>query len=96
VYSEKTSDDGQRNCPKHVEFYSQNKFEELVHLIVFIIRIFHDARSPGIQIPLGGSSQTTYPEFVIDITYLIQCVPLPTEPGNSLIILPLMRTLQRL
>jgi len=28
----KTHDDGQRNCPKHVEFYSKNKFEELVHL----------------------------------------------------------------
>jgi hypothetical protein len=22
-----TPDDGQRNCPKHVEFYSKNKFE---------------------------------------------------------------------
>jgi len=28
----KTPDDGQRNCPKHVEFYSKNKFEKLVHL----------------------------------------------------------------
>jgi len=26
----KTPDDGQRNCPKHVEFYSKNKFEKLV------------------------------------------------------------------
>jgi len=26
-------DDGQRNCPKHVEFYSKNKSEKLVHLI---------------------------------------------------------------
>jgi hypothetical protein len=34
-----TPDDGQRNCPKHVEFYSKNKFEKLVHLIGFIIRI---------------------------------------------------------
>jgi len=24
----KTPDDGQRNCPKHVEFYSKNKFEK--------------------------------------------------------------------
>ena len=24
VYSEKAPDDGQRNCPKHVEFYSKN------------------------------------------------------------------------
>ena len=26
-------DDGQRNCPKHVEFCSKNKFEKLVHLV---------------------------------------------------------------
>ena len=34
----KTPDDGQRNCPKHVEFHSKNKFEELVHLVGFILR----------------------------------------------------------
>jgi len=33
-----TPDDGQRNCPKHVEFYSKNKFEKLVHLVGFIVR----------------------------------------------------------
>ena len=36
----KTPDDGQRNCPKHVEFYSKNKFEKLMHPVGFIIRIF--------------------------------------------------------
>ena len=46
----KTPDDGQRNCPKHVEFYSKNKFEKLVHLVGFIIRFYHDARSPERQI----------------------------------------------
>jgi len=35
----KTPDDGQRNCPKHVEFYSKNKFEKSVHLVGFIIRM---------------------------------------------------------
>ena len=45
-----TTDDGQRNCPKHVEFYSKNKFEKLVHLVGFIIRIYHDARSAERQI----------------------------------------------
>jgi len=40
----KTPDDGQRNCPKHVEFYSKNKFEKSVHLVGFIIRICPDAR----------------------------------------------------
>ena len=34
----KTPDDGQRNCPKHAEFHSKNKFEKLVHLVGFIIR----------------------------------------------------------
>jgi len=42
----RTLDDGQRNCPKHVEFYSKNKFEKLAHLFGFIIRIYHDAWSP--------------------------------------------------
>jgi len=27
------------NCPKHVEFYSKNKFEKLEHLVGFIIRM---------------------------------------------------------
>jgi len=28
-----TPDDRQRNCSKHVEFYSKNEFEKLVHLV---------------------------------------------------------------
>ena len=36
----KTPDDGQRNCLKHVEFYSKNKFEKLVHPVGFIIRSY--------------------------------------------------------
>ena len=50
VCTVKTPDDGQRNCPKHVDFYCKNKFEELVHLVGLIIRISHDARSPERQI----------------------------------------------
>ena len=46
----KTPDDGQRNCPKHEEFHSMNKFEKLVHLVGFIIRIYHDTRSLERQI----------------------------------------------
>jgi len=35
----KTPVDGQRNCPKHVEFHSKIKiFEKLVHVVGFIIR----------------------------------------------------------
>jgi len=37
----KTPDDGQRNCPKHAEFHSKNKFEKLVILVGFIIRKCH-------------------------------------------------------
>jgi hypothetical protein len=33
----RTPDDGQRNCPKHVEFHSKHKFEKLVHLLGFVI-----------------------------------------------------------
>jgi len=33
----KTPDDGQKNCPKHVEFHFKNKFEKSVHLVSFII-----------------------------------------------------------
>ena len=46
----KTPDDGQRNCPKHVEFYPKNEFEKLLHLVGFITRIYHDAWSPERQI----------------------------------------------
>ena len=40
----KTPDDGQRNCPKHVEFHFKSKFEKLVHLVGFIIRKTHTYR----------------------------------------------------
>jgi len=38
VFTVKNSYVRQRNCPKHVEFHSNNKFEKLVHLVGFIIR----------------------------------------------------------
>ena len=50
VYSEKTPDDGQRKCLKHVEFYYKKKFEKLVQLVGFIIWIYQDARSSERQI----------------------------------------------
>ena len=34
----KTLGERQRNCLKHVEFHSKNKFEKLVHLVGFIVR----------------------------------------------------------
>ena len=57
VYSEKkTPDDGQRNCPKHVEFYSKNKFEKWLCPVGFIIRIYHDA--------LSAERQTFFLKFI--------------------------------
>jgi len=38
VCAVKTLNDGQKNCLKHVEFRSKNKFEKLVHLVGFIIK----------------------------------------------------------
>jgi len=32
----KTPDDGQRNCPKHVEFLGKNKFGKLVRLLILL------------------------------------------------------------
>ena len=43
-------DDGRKNYMKHVEFYSKNKFEKLMHPVGFIIRIYHDARLPERQL----------------------------------------------
>ena len=51
-----TPDNGQKNSLKHVEFYSKNKFQELVQLVGFIIRIFHYSRWPEPQISLLISS----------------------------------------
>ena len=56
-----TPDDGQRNCPKHVEFYSKNKFEKFVRLVGFIIRIYYDARSPERQIRQVRNSEYLVP-----------------------------------
>jgi len=39
VCTVKSTHDGRRNCPKHVEFYSENKFEKFVRLVSFIIRM---------------------------------------------------------
>jgi len=38
------------HCLKHAEFYTKNKFEKLVPLEGFVIRIYDDARSPECQI----------------------------------------------
>jgi len=37
----KTTDDWQRNCPKHVEFHSKNKFGKLMRLVSFNYKKFN-------------------------------------------------------
>jgi hypothetical protein len=39
-----TPNDGQKTSPRHVEFYSKNKFEKLVHLVGFIIKKLSQSR----------------------------------------------------
>jgi len=56
VYSEKLLMMDTETVPKHEEFYSKYKFEKLVHLVGFIIRIYHDAQSPERQISQYVSS----------------------------------------
>jgi hypothetical protein len=66
----KTPDDGQMNCPKHVEFYSKNKFEKLVHVVGFITRIYHNARSTERQII--PEYVQSFLNFEINISHLTQ------------------------
>ena len=52
VYNEKLLMMDRVTAPKHAEFYPKNKFDKLVHLVGFTIRIYHDARSLKHQIKL--------------------------------------------
>jgi len=36
MYSGKTPDDGQRNCPKHAEFLDKNKFGKWLRMLVLL------------------------------------------------------------
>jgi len=49
VYSEKLLM-MDRGTVRNMYSYSKNKYEKLVHLVGFIIRIYHDARSPEREI----------------------------------------------
>jgi len=46
-------------------FYSKNKFEKLVHLVGFVIRIYHEARSPERQITRTHYHQTGHPHHTV-------------------------------
>jgi hypothetical protein len=59
VCTVKSPDDGQRNCPKHADFHSKNKFDKLLHLVGFNIQIYHDAWSHEHHIELDALQQST-------------------------------------
>ena len=61
VYSIKTPDDGQKTCPTHVELYSKNKFEKLVHLVGLIIRILCRTSRPLKAPRFSETSRTANP-----------------------------------
>jgi hypothetical protein len=65
-----------KTCPKYVEFYSKNKLEKLVHLIGFIIGIYHDARSSESQISGQLSELGTNDRDVKKPTYVQLAVPI--------------------
>jgi len=46
----KSPDDGQRNCQKHAEFHSKNKFQKLVHIVGCNLQIYHDAGHINVKI----------------------------------------------
>jgi hypothetical protein len=79
------ADDGQRNCPKHVEFYSKNKFEKSVHLVAFVIRIYHDARSSEYQIPGFLTYAVVIASLIIpQVTKSKTCNLFPTHRKHAL------------
>ena len=84
----KTPNDGQRNCPKHVEFYSKNKFEKLVHIVDFIIRIYHDARSPERNF-LSANGSSTFQKW--SVHHAVKNFATPTSvPESSIFCKPLL------
>ena len=69
----KTPDDGQRNCPKHAEFYSKNKFEKLVHLVGFIIGIFHHKFQAYDSNTHKSFSLCNFPHFSVTFSFVRHC-----------------------
>ena len=64
------------NLTETVEFYSKNKFEKLVHVVGFIIRIYHDARSAECQIQNGGNFLSTFRDNLSEAFERIKSWPL--------------------
>jgi hypothetical protein len=71
----------QRNCPKHVEFYSKNKFEKFVHLVGFIIRIYHSGMYYDVPLKDWGKFSDRETDSCAD-------VPEPVQHPHRLPFLP--------
>jgi len=63
-----TPDDGRKYRPKHVEWYSISP--KIVHLVGFTIEIYHDARSPKLQIYHSITSCMSYPCHACYVSHL--------------------------
>ena len=70
-----THDDGQRTYLKHVEFYSKNKFEKLVHLIGFIVRMFE--RCLNLSVPITCLTCQTNEKYIVELDQIFN--PLKTK-----------------
>jgi len=58
-----------------MQFYSTNKLEKLVHLVGFIIRIYHDARSPERVMLVHSDIKMCITHFTWKIPYFRESWP---------------------
>jgi hypothetical protein len=80
-----TPDDRQRNCPKHLVFHFQNKFEKLVYLVGFIIKKFKLLFVPNTVMSVRHAESTRWSVGIVfsDITLLMRIVNLPHCPHTN-------------
>jgi hypothetical protein len=71
IRADPTPDDGRRNCPKHIEFHSKNKFEKLVHLVGFIIS-FDIRCNISFKEHLPEDGHSMWPKHVGDTLFILQ------------------------
>jgi len=59
----KTPDDGQRNCPKHIDFHSKNNFEKSMNLVGFIKRNSHSYNIKYLLLFHGDNCYMNAPKY---------------------------------
>ena len=67
----KNSWNGQRNCPKHAEFYSKTKFEKSVYLVGFIVRTLPMFRICSLQLQEKSRSVSSLYIYFYSIQFKI-------------------------